>query len=239
VLADQYGAACHLFERDCSVQRRHQKVIEEAPAPALDRTRLVSLGQDIATALADLGYDNIGTVEWLCTADGEFSFLEMNTRLQVEHGVTEAITGVDLVAAQIQLAAGTRLAEVVPPSPTIRGHAIEARIYAEDPQTFLPSPGPLAVFRPPMEDGIRIETGYREGSVITPYYDPLIAKVIASAPTRDQAIFRLREAVRAFTIQGVKTNQPFIERVLQHEAFRQGDIHTGLAAQIVGGRPRA
>jgi acetyl-CoA carboxylase biotin carboxylase subunit len=228
VLGDQYGMVRHVFGRDCSVQRRHQKVIEEAPAPAL----LAPLAQQVADTLADLGYDNIGTMEFLFQAEVGFSFLEMNTRLQVEHGVTEAITGLDLVAAQIRLAAGEHLADVLPPALSVQGHAIEARLYAEDARTFFPSPGPLEVFRPPVSPGIRIETGYREGDVITPYYDPLLAKVIAHAPRRDQAIRRLLEAVQAFEIRGVKTNQAFIARVLQHEAFCAGEVHTSLAQQL-------
>lgn len=233
ILADEYGMVQHLFERDCSVQRRHQKVIEEAPAPALDQELLNALSQTTVATLTDIGYDNIGTMEFLYQADVGFSFLEMNTRLQVEHGVTEAITGMDLVAAQIRLAAGARLAEVFPTALRPQGHAMEARIYAEDPKTFFPSPGPLTLFRPPCGDGIRVDTGYREGNLIPPFYDPLIAKVIAHAPSRAQAISRLQEAIEAFAIAGVKTNQAFILRVLQDEAFRAANVHTGLTQRVL------
>src|SRR5207253_3413506 len=181
VLADRHGAVAHLFERDCSVQRRHQKVIEEARAPGLARAELDAVGATVVRMLADIGYDNIGTVEMLRGADGSFNFLEMNTRLQVEHGVTEEVTGVDLVQAQIRSAAGERLAEILPRAIEARGHAIQARVYAEDPKRFLPSPGRLTVFRPPQQTGVRVETGYAEGRDVTPHYDPMIAKVIVHA----------------------------------------------------------
>ena len=234
ILADNHGAIRHLFERDCSVQRRHQKVIEEAAAPALDRDSLEAMAAQAVRALASLGYNNIGTVETLYDPrDGDFGFLEMNTRLQVEHAVTEEITGLDLVAAQIRLAAGERLNDVVPETVLRQGHAIEARIYAEDPKRFFPSPGPLTAFRPPAGEGIRIETGYREGNVVTPYYDPMIAKVIASAPTREAAISRLRLALEGFEIAGIKSNIPFLVAVLGSQSFQAGQVHTGLAADIM------
>ena len=176
-----------VLERECSVQRRHQKVIEEAPAPGLDRARLTAI--EAAALHAMKGYDNLGTVETLF-AGGEFGFLEVNTRLQVEHGVTEAITGVDLVATQIRIAAGERLAEVMPRAVKPTGHAVEARIYAEDSRRLLPSPGRLAVYRPPAMTGVRIDSGYAEGQWVTPYFDPLLAKVIGTGTTREQAIGR-------------------------------------------------
>jgi acetyl-CoA carboxylase biotin carboxylase subunit len=233
ILGDRHGAVEHLFERDCSIQRRHQKVIEEAPAPNVDRASVDALAQRTAAILRTLGYDNIGTVETMLAEDGEFSFLEMNTRLQVEHAVTEAITGVDLVQAQIRLAAGRHLATVLPVPLTRSGHAIEARVCAEDPVTFFPSAGTLTTFRPPEAEGLRVETGYREGSEITPYYDSMIAKVIAHAPSRPLAIARLSEAMEAFAIAGVKTNIPFIRRVLQSDAFQSGLVHTGVSAGLV------
>jgi acetyl-CoA carboxylase biotin carboxylase subunit len=228
VLGDAHGNVAHLFDRDCSVQRRHQKVIEEAPAPGLAAERRMALATQAAAALARAGYDNIGTLELMLDASGEFSFLEMNTRLQVEHGVTEEITGVDLVAGQIRSAAGERLDAILPAAIEARGHAIEARVCAEDPLRFFPSTGKLAAFRPPSGAGIRVETGYAEGNTVTPFYDSLIAKVIAHAPTRAQAIEKLDQALAAFEIAGVKTNIPAVRLVLASEAFRAGRVHTGL-----------
>jgi len=234
VVADRHGAARVLFERDCSVQRRYQKVIEEARPPGVPVETLDGLADTITGAMTAMGYDNIGTVEMLMNADGEFSFLEMNTRLQVEHGVTEEITGLDLVAAQIRAAAGDRLDDIIPGPVETRGHAIQARVYAEDPVKFLPSPGALDVFRPPAGPGIRVDTGYGEGRDITPFYDPLIAKVIASAPDRAEAIDRLAAALENFAIEGPKTNIPFLVKALTSDAFRAGRVHTGLTGEILG-----
>jgi acetyl-CoA carboxylase, biotin carboxylase subunit len=233
IVADKHGNVRHLFERDCSVQRRHQKVIEEAPAPAIAEAEVLATAQRVAECLADIGYDNIGTVEMLYDDAAGFNFLEVNTRLQVEHAVTEEISGVDIVQSQIRLAAGDLLAQVLPGEVTRTGHAIQARIYAEDPVRFLPSPGPLNVFRPPAGEGIRVETGYREGNVVTPHYDPMIAKVVARAPDRMAAIDRLAGALDRFEIAGVKTNTPFVLAVLRSDEFRRGHVHTGLAAEIV------
>lgn len=233
VLADRHGAVRHIFERDCSVQRRHQKVIEEAGAPALARSEVDATAVRIEKILAAIGYDNIGTVEMLYDSDVGFSFLEMNTRLQVEHAVTEEVTGLDLVASQVRLAAGSRLGDVIPDSLVLDGHAVEARVYAEDPRRFLPSPGPLKVFRPPAGEGIRVETGYAEGGAVTPFYDPMIAKVIAHGPTRDVALDRLAGALGDFAVEGVKTNIPFVLAVLSDEAFRAGRVHTSLAADVL------
>ncbi|MFC4273850.1 acetyl-CoA carboxylase biotin carboxylase subunit [Achromobacter aloeverae] len=235
ILADRHGAVQHIYERDCSVQRRHQKVIEESPAPGLARDAIATLGGRIAAILAELGYDVIGTVEMLY-GDGHFGFLEMNTRLQVEHAVTEMVCDIDLVRAQIRLAAGDRLRDVLPQAPTPRGHAIEARVYAEDPVRFLPSPGTLARYAPPEGEGIRVETGYAEGSTVTPFYDPLLAKVIAHGADRGEAIDRLRSALSRFEIAGVKNNIPFIQAVLRHPAFLAGDVHTGMAAEVLAGK---
>ncbi len=231
VLADRHGNVAHLYERDCSVQRRNQKVIEEAPAPGVDRAQVEALADRICAMLSEIGYDNIGTVEMLMDADGAFSFLEMNTRLQVEHGVTEEITGVDIVAAQIRLAAGEPLADVLPARPAIRGHSVQARVYAEDPKRFLPSPGTLAAFRPP--SGIRVETGYAEGGRVTPFYDPMLAKVIAHGATRAEAIARLDAALAMFAVEGVKTNIPALRAILASEAFVSGRLHTGVLAEII------
>ncbi|CAN5334614.1 biotin carboxylase N-terminal domain-containing protein [soil metagenome] len=234
ILADRHGHACHLFERDCSVQRRHQKVIEESPAPGLPRAEVEAMAERVAALIGGMGYDVIGTVEMLYTAELGFMFLEMNTRLQVEHAVTEEVCGIDLVQAQIRLAAGALLADVVPAAITPRGHAIEARIYAEDPVRFFPSPGLLERFDlPPATDGLRIETGYAAGARVTPYYDPMIAKLIAHADDRTGAIARLAQALRETQINGVKTNIPFLLRALAHPDFTAGRVHTGLAARIL------
>jgi acetyl-CoA carboxylase biotin carboxylase subunit len=165
--------------------------------------------------------------------DGSFSFLEMNTRLQVEHGVTEEVTGVDLVRAQIRSAAGERLAAILPTRIEVKGHAIQARVYAEDPKNFFPSPGKLKVFRPPQDATVRVETGYAEGRDVTPHYDPMIAKVIVHAGTRDQAIEQLIAALEAFEIQGIKHNIPAVLAVLRSEPFRAGRVHTGLISEVL------
>jgi acetyl-CoA carboxylase biotin carboxylase subunit len=165
--------------------------------------------------------------------DGSLSFLEMNTRLQVEHAVAEAITGIDLVQAQIRLAAGERLDTVLPAAIETFGHAIEVRVFAEDPRRFFPSPGHLIVFRPPSAHGVRVETGYAEGDRITPFYDPMLAKVIVHAATRERAIDQMLDALAAFEVAGVKTNIPFAANVLQSEPFRAGKVHTQLGAALV------
>jgi acetyl-CoA carboxylase biotin carboxylase subunit len=237
VLGDTHGGAAHLFERDCSTQRRNQKVIEEAPAPAIARSDVESMAARVASMVREMGYDNIGTVEMLYGPDGSFSFLEMNTRLQVEHGVTEEVTGVDLVKAQVRCAAGETLGAILPATIELEGHAIQARVYAEDPRNFFPSPGKLKVFRPPQDPGVRVETGYAEGRDVTPHYDPMIAKVIVHAPTRERAVDRLIEAVEAFEIQGPKTNIPTVLAVLRSEAFRAGEVHTGIIPQVLAKRP--
>jgi acetyl-CoA carboxylase biotin carboxylase subunit len=234
VLGDTHGGAAHLFERDCSTQRRNQKVIEEAPAPAIARGDVESMAARVASMVREMGYDNIGTVEMLYAPDGSFSFLEMNTRLQVEHGVTEEVTGVDLVKAQVRCAAGEALAKILPSKIVMDGHAIQARVYAEDPRNFFPSPGRLKVFRPPQDPGLRVETGYAEGRDVTPHYDPMLAKVIVHAATREQAIGRLIEALEAFEIQGPKNNIPAVLAVLRSEAFRSGEVHTGIIPQVLG-----
>jgi acetyl-CoA carboxylase biotin carboxylase subunit len=228
IVADQHGNATHLFERDCSVQRRHQKLIEESPAPGIARDAIASVAASAVHVMEKIGYDNIGTVEMLRDADGNFQFLEMNTRLQVEHGVTEAVTGVDLVTTQIQLAEGAQLRSLLPMQIALNGHAIEARVYAEDPVRFLPSPGTLSVFRLPSDASIRVDTGYEQGSTITPFYDPLVAKVIVHAATRDEAREKLATALGEFEIAGIKHNIPALVKVLRSDAFANGAVHTGL-----------
>jgi acetyl-CoA carboxylase biotin carboxylase subunit len=234
VLGDTHGNAAHLFERDCSTQRRNQKVIEEAPAPGIGREKAGAMAERIAGIMRTMGYDNIGTVEMLMGADGALSFLEMNTRLQVEHGVTEEVTGVDLVQAQVRAAAGEQLSGILPARIELKGHAIQARVYAEDPRSFFPSPGKLKVFRPPQDPRVRVETGYAEGRDVTPHYDPMIAKVIVCAETRGHAIDRLAQALGTFEIQGIKHNIPAVLAVLRSEAFRAGRVHTGLIPEVMG-----
>ena len=223
ILADGKGGALHAFERECSIQRRNQKLIEESPAPGLDEGEILALAQSAQEVCAALGYNNVGTLETLRDESGNFGFLEMNTRIQVEHGVTEEVTGLDLVGLQIDLAFGGEL----PAKIDREGFAIEARIYAEDSETLLPSTGKLSVFRPPAMNGVRVETGYQEGQVVTPYYDAMLAKVIATAHTRELAIGRLLVALRGFDISGVATNQKLLERVLLDGRFVDGKIDTG------------
>ncbi|MCC7417397.1 MAG: ATP-grasp domain-containing protein [Acidobacteria bacterium] len=229
VFGDRHGHLVHLFERECSTQRRHQKIIEESPSPALTpalRARLAEAGVAAARAA---GYVNAGTVEFLLEGEGDrasFYFLEMNTRLQVEHPVTEAVTGLDLVRAQLLVASGAPL-PWSGSAITQRGHAVEARIYAEDPSNdFLPQAGRLLLYREPRGPGIRIDSGVIEGSRVPVHYDPLIAKVIASAESRPAAIARLVQALRSFPILGVATNVPFLLRVLLHPAFEAGAVDT-------------
>ena len=233
VLGDRHGGLRHLFERDCSVQRRNQKVIEEAPAPFVPRNTLVELADRIAASLRTLGYDSIGTVEMLMGADGTFTFLEMNTRLQVEHGVTEQVCGIDLVAAQIRSAAGETVDAILPGELRVEGHAIEARICAEDPVRFFPSSGRLDRFRFPGGPDIRLETGYREGGTVTPHYDSLLAKLIVSAPTRSAAIDGLVATLESTEIAGVKTNIPAIIKLLRTPSFQNGPFDTGLVADTI------
>ncbi|SRR6266700_1441709 len=226
VFGDHHGGFMHLFERDCSIQRRHQKIIEESPSPAVTpelRARLA----DAALALGrKIGYTNAGTVEFLLAPSGEFYFIEVNARIQVEHPVTEMVTGMDLIRLQIEIARGGRLPRELPqPS----GHAIEARLCAEDPaNNFLPSTGTLRVWRPPLGiDGIRVDSGIEEDTEIGIYYDSMLAKVIAHADDRETAISKLVYALKHFAAQGVETNREYLIRVLEHEEVRAGRAHTG------------
>lgn len=237
IAADRHGEAVHLFERDCSTQRRRQKVVEEAGAPNIPAAELEAMADKAAAAMKRLGYDHLGTVESLYSPEDGFSFLEVNPRLQVEHGVTEEITGLDLVEMQIKLAAGETLARALPNRPQApRGHAIEARIYAEDPVKFFPSPGPLKVFRPPTMKDVRVETGFCEGAVVTPFYDPMIAMVIVRADNRLAALDLMYEALGGFEVEGIKTNIPFIRDMMKYEPFRQGRVHTGIAEEYLAAR---
>jgi len=229
------GQAVHLFERDCSLQRRHQKVIEEARAPRI----LDAVRERIAKAAVELArvckYQGAGTVEFLYDGKSEeFFFLEMNTRIQVEHPVTEMITGIDLVAAQLRLAMGERLhEELAQDRIKPQGHAIEARVYAENPaRNFMPSPGLLSTMRLPSGEGIRVDTGYVEGNRVTPFYDPMVMKVIAYAVDRDRAIERLDKALAQMQLEGIAHNAPYLRAVLAHPAFRTEELHTGFLGQF-------
>jgi acetyl-CoA carboxylase biotin carboxylase subunit len=227
VLADAHGKTLHLFERECSLQRRHQKVIEETPSPGLDagtRARLVEAGVAAARAAS---YVNAGTVEFLLDREGRFYFLEMNTRLQVEHPVTEAVTGLDLVRLQIEVASGRPLslgqAEVV-----TRGHALECRVNAEDPDNQdLPSPGRILLCVPASGPGVRFDSGIETGSEVTVHYDPLLAKLITWGRDRSESIERMAAALRDTVVLGVRTNLGRLQDILAHPAFRAGDLHTG------------
>jgi len=224
IVADRRGATTHLFERECSVQRRHQKVLEEAPSSAVDEALRQELGRAAVQAARAIGYHNVGTVEFLLGPDREFFFMEMNTRLQVEHPVTEMTTGIDLVELQLRLAAGESLAFT---QSDLRqsGHAIELRIYAEDPaKNFLPSPGTIRKLRWPEATDVRVDAGVVEGTKVTPFYDPLLAKMIVHARDRTQCIAKARAAVGATTIEGLKTNLSVHEMVLDDPAFQRGEI---------------
>ena len=227
VFADRHGNAIHRFERDCSVQRRHQKVIEEAPAPGLDSDRRVAMGRAAVAAARAVGYEGAGTVEFVANAGG-FFFLEMNTRLQVEHPVTEMITGHDLVEWQLRVAAGEPL-PATQDAVRIDGHAIEARIYAEDPERdFAPSVGRLALFRTPEPTrDIRIDTGFATGDVVSAHYDAMLAKLICRGPTRDAALATLRRALSATDVVGVASNLDLLGRIAAHPTFAQGGVDTG------------
>jgi acetyl/propionyl-CoA carboxylase alpha subunit len=230
ILADTHGNILHLFERECSLQRRHQKVIEESPSTAIDASIRAKMGDAAVAAARACGYRNAGTIEFLVEGQGakaRFYFLEMNTRLQVEHPVTETVLGIDLVHAQLAVAAGEPL-PWTQPALSQKGHAIECRIYAEDPSTgFLPQSGRLLLYREPSAPGIRIDSGFAEGDTIAVNYDPLIAKLIAYGESRAVALARAASALRAFPILGLKTNVPFLLRLLGDPEFRAGNVHTG------------
>ncbi len=221
VLADAHGKVVHFGERDCSLQRRHQKLLEEAGSPALTTAERDALGGTVTAALAKLGYRNAGTLEFLYQ-DGQFAFIEMNTRLQVEHPVTEMVCGVDLVREQIRIAAGAPLG-YTQPAITFSGHAIECRITAEDPETFAPTPGRVTAFHAPGGLGVRVDSALYAGYVVPPYYDSMIAKLIVHAPTREEAIARLRRSLAEFAVVGIKTTLPLHQRIVEAPDFQRGD----------------
>ncbi|MGD2215656.1 MAG: acetyl-CoA carboxylase biotin carboxylase subunit [Gemmatimonadales bacterium] len=225
VLGDRQGRGVHLNERDCSVQRRHQKLIEETPSPAVTEELRAQMGGAAVRGVEAIGYVGAGTVEFLLDSDGKFYFLEMNTRIQVEHPVTEEATGYDLLKEQIRVAAGEPLS--IPDGVPLLSHALECRINAEDPENdFRPSPGRITTFHPPGGPGVRVDTHVYAGYVVPPYYDSLIAKLIVRAPTRREAIQRAQLALDMFVIEGVQTTIPFLRRVLEHPDFQAGNIDT-------------
>ena len=232
VFADSHGNAIHLNERDCSLQRRHQKVIEEAPAPGMSATLRAKMGEAAVKATAAVGYVGAGTVEFIADSakglrEGGIWFMEMNTRLQVEHPVTEAITGLDLVEWQFRVAAGEKLPLTQLQVP-LQGHAVEARLYAEDPERgFVPSTGRLVALQFSQSEGIRVDTGVETGSEISPFYDPMIAKVIAQAPTRDAALDRLTAALKQTVAAGPRTNIALLMALCEAPEFRAGQFDTG------------
>lgn len=235
IFADSHGNVVHLGERECSLQRRHQKVLEEAPSPFVTPELRRRMGEASVLGARHVNYVGAGTMEYLVDQQGDFYFMEMNTRIQVEHPVTEMVTGIDLVREQVRIAAGEKLSfrqEDV----RLRGHAIECRINAEDPDRgFLPSPGTVSFYHSPGGPGVRVDTAAFGGYVIPPFYDSLLAKLICHAPTRAAAIARTKAALEEFMIEGVATTIPFHLRLLENEAFRQGDIHTGFLSEMMSG----
>jgi acetyl-CoA carboxylase biotin carboxylase subunit len=239
ILADRHGHTIYLGERECSVQRRHQKVIEEAPSPIVDEPLRRRMGEAAVRLARAAGYVNAGTMEFLVDADRNFYFLEANTRLQVEHPVTEMVTGLDLVKAQIRIAAGERLPHGQE-DVSIRGSAIECRIYAEDPfQNFVPSPGRITGLREPGGGGVRLESGVYEGYEVPVHYDPLIAKLITWGRDRLEAAQRMRRALMEYSIHGIKTTIPFHQRVMADPEFLKGEIDTTYIDRRFAGRPHA
>lgn len=226
ILADAHGVVLHLFERECSIQRRHQKVIEESPAPSLTDDLRDQICQTAVNAAKASAYTGAGTVEFIMDGAGHYYFLEMNTRLQVEHPVTEMITGIDLVEWQIRIANGEKL-QLQQSDIQSKGHAIEFRVYAEDPKTFFPSPGKVSVYKPPLQmENVRIDDAIHEGNEITPFYDPMIAKCIVWGEDRAEALQRSRLAISQFTIEGIKTNIPLHLAILDDEQFNEGNYAT-------------
>jgi acetyl-CoA carboxylase biotin carboxylase subunit len=226
VLGDTHGKVVHLGERDCSVQRRHQKLIEESPSPALDRDLRRRMGEAAVALASNIAYQGAGTVEFLLDTDGKFYFMEMNTRIQVEHPVTEMVTSFDLVKEQIRVAAGEPIS-YQGDGTRLRGHAIECRINAEDPyRNFQPSPGLITAYHPPGGPGVRVDTHVYAGYTVPPYYDSLLAKVIVHGNTRQEALSRMGQALDSFILEGVTTTIPFLARVIRHPDFVSGQVDT-------------
>ncbi len=226
VLGDHSGHLVHLGERECSVQRRHQKLVEESPSPSISERTRKKMGALVVQAAREVQYVNAGTFEFLMDGRGKFYFMEVNTRLQVEHGVTELVTGVDIVKEQIRIAAGERLS-VRQSDLSFRGHALECRVNAEDPETFVPSPGTIGAFSAPGGPGIRVDTAMHADATVTPYYDSMIAKIMAWGRDRDEAIARMQRALEMTVVEGVKTSIPLHLKILADPDFRAGRVTTG------------
>jgi acetyl-CoA carboxylase biotin carboxylase subunit len=226
MLADEHGNVTSLFERECTIQRRHQKLIEEAPSLQMTPRLREELGRTLCRCLAEIGYQNAGTVEFIMDEDGRLYFIEMNTRIQVEHPITEAITGVDIVKAQLRIAAGERLDAILPPKLEIRGHAIECRINAEHPVKFTPSAGKITVFNVPGGNGVRVDTALYAEGVVPPYYDSLIAKLIVRGRDRAEAIAKMDRALSQFVVQGIETSISMHRAIVQDPGFRAGEFDT-------------
>jgi acetyl-CoA carboxylase biotin carboxylase subunit len=232
VLGDQHGKVIHLGERECTIQRRHQKLIEESPSPVIDAKQRKDLGHKVVKALEKIGYTNAGTVEFLMDDDGALYFIEMNTRIQVEHPVTEFVTGLDLVKAQIRIAAGERMQEAAGEM-TFTGHSIECRINAEDPETFVPSAGRITTFQSPGGTGVRVDSAAYSDAVIPPYYDSLVAKLIVKGRDRGEAIGRMKRALEMFVIEGIQTSIPLQRRILAHPDFVSGKFDTHFIEKLL------
>ncbi|HEY1500209.1 MAG TPA: acetyl-CoA carboxylase biotin carboxylase subunit [Acidobacteriaceae bacterium] len=226
ILADEHGSAMSLGERECSIQRRHQKLIEEAPSLQVTPAMREEIGRTLKRCLEAVGYQNAGTIEFLMDEDGSLYFIEMNTRIQVEHPVTEMVTGIDLVKAQLRIAMGEKLSSVVPHAIGMRGHAIECRVNAEHPEKFTPSAGKITAFNVPGGNGIRVDTAQYAEGVVPPYYDSLIAKVIAHGGDREEAMARMRRALEMFIVEGIHTTIPLHERIFRDEEFQRGEFDT-------------
>ncbi len=233
VLADEHGSVVTLFERECSIQRRHQKLIEEAPSLQVTPKMRDEIGRTLCRCLTDIGYQNAGTVEFLMDEDGQLYFIEMNTRIQVEHPVTEAITGIDLVKAQLRIASGERLDEILPPKIEIRGHAIECRINAEHPRKFTPSAGQITAFNVPGGNGVRVDTAQYAEGVVPPYYDSLIAKLIVHGVDRAEAIARMERALGQFVVRGIESSIPLHQAIFQDPDFRAGQFDTAFMERFL------
>jgi len=225
ILADEHGNVVHLGERDCSVQRRHQKLVEESPSPAVSERTRKELGERVIQAMRRVNYHNAGTVEFLFDPEGNYYFIEMNTRVQVEHPVTEMVTGIDIVKEQIRIAAGEKLC-FTQAQIAFRGHSIECRINAESPINFTPSPGRITVFHPPGGPGIRVDSCAYADYVVSPYYDSLIAKLIAFGKERQEALARLNRALDMFTVEGIETTIPLHKKIINHPDFITGRFGT-------------
>jgi acetyl-CoA carboxylase biotin carboxylase subunit len=236
MLADEHGNVASLFERECSIQRRHQKLIEEAPSLQVSSKLREEIGKTLCRCLSDIGYQNAGTVEFLMDADRRLYFIEMNTRIQVEHPVTEAITGVDMVKAQLLIASGDRLDDILPSKLEIRGHAIECRINAEHPKKFTPSAGQITAFNVPGGNGIRVDTAQYAEGVVPPYYDSLIAKLISHGGTREEAIAKVERALSQFIVRGIETSISLHQEIFQDPEFRAGEFDTGFMERFLAAR---